>query len=100
MPESFKFMQFRKINDIEDDDNEKMNDRFYWLRCINIGVGKLVLFILIALLMERTYGTVNHYLECPTYFETRYVSQFYAQMPAITICPLIGYNESVLKVVS
>lgn len=67
MSESYKFMQFRKVNGIEDDDKKKMSNEFYWLKCINIDVGKLVLFILIALLMERTKGTVNHYLEYRSY---------------------------------
>ena len=67
MSESYKFMQFRKVNGIEDDDKKKMSNGFYWLKCINIDVGKLVLFILIALLMERTKGTVNHYLEYRSY---------------------------------
>ena len=98
MAKSFNLVQFRKIDEIEDDNSEMRGHKLVWLETINNGVGKTVLVVLITLLMERTYGTITHYLEYPTYFETRYVSQFYAQMPAITICPMIGYNESVLKV--
>ena len=64
-------------------------------RCV---FGKVVVIVLISFLLERTYGTMCHYFEHPTYFETRYVSQFYAQMPALTMCPLKGYKPSVLKV--
>ena len=60
--------------------------------------GKLALTVLIAYTLERTYGTFANYFHYPTYFETRYVSQFYAQMPAFTMCSLLGYKSHVLMV--
>ena len=60
--------------------------------------GKLALITLIAYTLERTYGTFVNYSRYPTYFETRYVSQFYAQMPAFTMCSLLGYKSHVLMV--
>ena len=98
MAESFSFMQFRRIHEFEDNDRQETNKQVAWLEKINSAIGKIVLLGLIALLIDRTYGTIEHYLDYPTYFETRYVSQFHAQMPALTICPLVGYKVSVLKV--
>lgn len=98
MAKIFDLLQFRKIPETQDEDKKETNKIWFCLEITNHWAGKLALIALIALLMERTYGIVNHYLEYPTYFETRYVSQFYAQMPALTICPLIGYNESILQV--
>ena len=69
-----------------------------WMHNLCFLSGKLAFIVLVVLLIERTYGTFVHYLQYPTYFETRYVSQFHAQMPALTICPLKGYKENVLKV--
>ena len=98
MPESFDCIQFRRIHEAQDDNGKEMNRNIVLMEKVNYSCGKLALLALIALLMERTYGIFNHYLDYPTYFETRYVSQFYAQMPALTICPLIGYNETILQV--
>ena len=60
--------------------------------------GKLALITLVAYTLERTYGTFDNYFRYPTYFETRYVSQFYAQTPAFTMCSLRGYKSDVLMV--
>ena len=73
--------------------------RTAWMERIRFLFAKLSLIVLIGLCIERTYGTFVTYLEYPTYFETRFVSQFHAQMPALTICPQTGYKENVLKVI-
>ena len=70
-----------------------------WMERIRFLFAKLSLIVLIVLCIERTCGTFVTYLEYPTYFETRFVSQFHAQMPALTICPQTGYKENVLKVI-
>ena len=92
----FKF--FRKIHEFQDNDEKVTNSQVIYLERVSYGVGKLALFVVITLFSERTYGLFKDYLDYTTYFETRYVSQFYAQMPALTICPLFGYKVPVLKV--
>ena len=77
---------------------ETMRFKISYLERFRFVFGKVVLIVLIAFLFERTYGTMCHYFDHPTYFETRYVSQFHAQMPALTMCPQKGYKPSVLKV--
>ena len=82
----------------EDKERDSIDRRIFYLETFRSAVGKISLIVLITVLLERTYGTISHYLHYPTYFEVRYVSQFYAQMPALTMCPMNGYKSTVLKV--
>ena len=88
------------LNDInvEIESKERMPSTITCLERFRSIFGKVALIALTGFLFERTYGTLCHYFENPTYFETRYVRQFHAQMPALTMCPLKGYKPLVLKV--
>ena len=83
----------RESDKIKGDTSQKIN-----LDLFQRVFGKLALITLIAFTLERTYGTFVNYFRYPTYFETRYVAQFYAQMPAFTMCSLLGYKSHVLMV--
>ena len=89
----------------------KLNNKEFWNRdvqhkrhqihCLEILrsiIPKVALVVLVGFLLERTYGIVDNFLSEPTYFETQYVPQYHADLPALTICPLYGYKSSLFKV--
>ena len=72
------------------------------IRCLKVAqksIYVLVLFTLSLILLVQIFDCVNHYLNEPTYVETKVVPQNKALFPAMTICPQSnGYNEDTLKV--
>ena len=100
-------IEVKEINRSGKSNNKKLckentNNTKHQIHCLEIlrsGIGKVALVVLIGFLLERTCGIVKEFLREPTYFETQYVPQYHADLPALTICPLYGYKSSVLKVI-
>ena len=75
----------------------------YILNCINSNLSRkrrnfYIFFILIIVLLERSYEIIRKYQKHPTYIETHFVPQYHASFPAITVCALHGYKSKVLEV--
>ena len=72
------------------------------VRCLKFSqkaIYVLVLFVLTLILLLQIFNCVSHFVEEPTYVETKVAPQHKALFPAMTICPQNnGYNEDNLKV--
>jgi hypothetical protein len=80
---------------------QKNNAIFYikLLRVLHNSTYFFLLFVLNVILLLQVYKCYVHYLEGPTYVETRIVPQRKALFPEMTICAVKGgYKADVLKV--
>ena len=92
-----------KILEIEKGPTNNRISYIKLLKVLNNLAYFFLLFVLNIILLVQVYKCCVHYLEGPTYVETKIVPQWKALFPAMTICGAgkdTNYKKDVLKVYS